>query len=580
MPERVIPGVQVTVVKDVVVPQLSPAGVLGIVGLVEDGAPRVGRAASWRRFIKDFGLGSASSLPEAKAALENGVTELVVVAVDPETAAAARLRVPMSDDQGDAQGALGLIARARGCWANGTRVVIKHKRRGETIIAFDAEILLHGQKPGDGESFQSQQLLPGSSRSFADALAARSSILRYDAETSPELSLAGFSMFNLTDDDDQPLLTLGGDEIVRVKANQPVTVSSDVPTDKGKTHRIVVTRTADGALLLDQSFNLQDGPLYHPDSKMQGCPDAGALFQALDALDEVDVVQVLWPSEGEHELSEEGRDAPAKAYIDALAALVDEPDVDLVCAAVQYQRPQSKEDRATRDANALKARLVYSQIISHCELMAAESKGRLGFGHVPPGLDTSAATDMADSLVSDRFALISPTGLAGAVAGRVGSLPYFQSPTMKTLAGVADLPTAHGQEDQKALLTGRLVPVAKERGRGVIVVKGITTDGEQLSVRRVADRASRGVKLIGDLFIGRLNNSDGRAALRQKLGEFLYQMQKDGAIVPSTDGESPAFQLDVYSSQDDFSKGIVRVDLAVRPVRAIDFIYATLLVQV
>jgi hypothetical protein len=36
----------------------------------------------------------------------------------------------------------------------------------------------------------------------------------------------------------------------------------------------------------------------------------------------------------------------------------------------------------------------------------------------------------------------------------------------------------------------------------------------------------------------------------------------------------------VYSSQQDFAQGIVRVDLAVRPVRAIDYIYATVLVQV
>lgn len=111
------------------------------------------------------------------------------------------------------------------------------------------------------------------------------------------------------------------------------------------------------------------------------------------------------------------------------------------------------------------------------------------------------------------------------------------------------------------------------------MVKGITTDDEQISVRRVADRAVRGVKLVGDLFIGRLNNEDGRAALKQKLSELLLQMQKDGAIVPSTDGSQPSFVVDVYSSQDDFSKGIVRVDLAVRPVRAIDYIEATLRIQ-
>jgi hypothetical protein len=35
----------------------------------------------------------------------------------------------------------------------------------------------------------------------------------------------------------------------------------------------------------------------------------------------------------------------------------------------------------------------------------------------------------------------------------------------------------------------------------------------------------------------------------------------------------------VYSTEADFANGIVRVDLAVRPVRAIDYIYATILVK-
>jgi len=50
--------------------------------------------------------------------------------------------------------------------------------------------------------------------------------------------------------------------------------------------------------------------------------------------------------------------------------------------------------------------------------------------------------------------------------------------------------------------------------------------------------------------------------------------------VPSTDGSDPAFKVNVYSSQADFALGIVRVDIAVRPVRAIDYIYATIQIQV
>jgi hypothetical protein len=86
--------------------------------------------------------------------------------------------------------------------------------------------------------------------------------------------------------------------------------------------------------------------------------------------------------------------------------------------------------------------------------------------------------------------------------------------------------------------------------------------------------------MIGDLFIGRLNNERGRDALKRELTEFLVRVERGGVIMPSTDGRDPAFKVNVYSSKDDFSKGIVRVDMAVRPVRAIDYIYATVLVQV
>jgi hypothetical protein len=47
-----------------------------------------------------------------------------------------------------------------------------------------------------------------------------------------------------------------------------------------------------------------------------------------------------------------------------------------------------------------------------------------------------------------------------------------------------------------------VVPVVEQRGRGVIVLRGITTDGDQISVRRIADRAVRGVRMLGEMFIG------------------------------------------------------------------------------
>jgi hypothetical protein len=211
--------------------------------------------------------------------------------------------------------------------------------------------------------------------------------------------------------------------------------------------------------------------------------------------------------------------------------------------------------------------------------MSVDCKGRIGFGQVRSGSDAAAGTKLASNLVSDRFVLVAPAGVAGAVAGKVGSLPYFHSPTFKVVSGLGALQPI-SVEDQRALLTGNVVPVVLERGKGVLVLRGLTTDGDQISVRRVADHAVRVMKMVGDRFIGLLNNADGRSALKQKLVAELMQMEKDGAIVPSTDGSDPAFKVEVYSSQDDFAKGVVRVNMAVRPVRAIDYIYATITIQV
>lgn len=265
-----------------------------------------------------------------------------------------------------------------------------------------------------------------------------------------------------------------------------------------------------------------------------------------------------------------GVDAGVADYQSALNKLSNESDVDLVLAAVQDKTDNTRLSQ------------IYSAVSSHCDLMSAKSQGRIGFAQVPGDAEADIKTNaaaLANNLVSDRLVLVAPGNLAGAVAGMVGSLDYFQSPTFKRLA-VGTVTPAIGVENQQELLKANVVPVVSQRGRGIIVVRGLTTDGDQISVRRVADHAVRGVKSIGELFIGRLNNEQGRGALKQNLVAFLVQMEKDGAIVPSTDGSDPAYKVNVYSSQDDFAKGIVRVDLAVRPVRAIDYIYATVLVQV
>ena len=447
----IIPGVQVSVVKEVLPQQLAPSGILGIVGFTEkvpDGG--VERAGNWNRFKEVFGAGSALSLPEARQALDNGASQVVVSPLAADAGAKAGVKVPQADDKD----AFTLTARAAGVWSNGVKVRVSKRDTADGKGVLDIKVL----RP-DGSELESHRGLT---------------------------------------------VGAGGDRDV----------------DRALERSSVVSASA----------------------------VAG------------------WPKDGDYTLAG-GADATPEQYAAALSRLAGEPDVDLVIAAVQ---DFSKKTDVVQ---------IYSDVIAHCEALSRESKGRLGFGQVPRTGTAADHVELAGYLVSDRFVLVAPNGTVGAVAGMVGGLSYFHSPTFKTVAGLGVVP-AIGVDAQKALLTGRVVPVVNERGKGVIVLRGITTDGDQINVRRVADRACRTMKMIGDLFIGRLNTADGRNALKQKLVESLLQMEKDGAIVPSTDGKDPSFKVGVYSSQADFALGIVRVDMAVRPVRAIDYIYATILVQV
>jgi len=445
----IIPGVSVSVVKEVLPQQLAPSGVLGLVGFTgaAGGAGTV-RAASWNRVRELCGEVTALSLPEARQAIDNGVSELVIVSLP-----SANFTAGASLTNGDVnKAAIKLKARAGGLWANSLDVVVAERTANNAVVGVDVAIV----RRGGGDTIEQLRNIP------ADRLAA---------------ALNGLSLVAL-----------------------------------------------DGAA--------------------DGLPKAG-----------------IYPLTG-------GKDAAVADYQTALDALIEESDVDSVLAAVQD---------FSKQADVVS---IYSSVIAHCNNLSGDAKGRIGFGQIGPQWTVADAKKAVENLVSDRFALVAPNGVVGAVAGLVGNLSYFQSPTFKTLAGLGPLARALKLEEQTSLLQSFIVPVTTERGRGTIVVRGLTTDGDQISVRRVADRAVRTMKMIGDLFIGRLNNADGRGALKQKLIEALLQMQREGAIVPSTDGKDPAFKVDVYSSQEDFAKGIVRVDMAVRPVRAIDYIYATVLVQV
>ncbi|MCH9683416.1 MAG: phage tail sheath protein [Deltaproteobacteria bacterium] len=482
-------------------------------------------------------------MPEAQQAFQNGVFELVVVDMESTTADAASVVL-----QVEGSSYLTVSARARGTRPNDLEIRLTPQGEGyEMRLLEDGETL---------ELYRNVSVLPGDRGYIVTVLDEGDSEIGVQA---PSVTLESFLAATNLDPTGGPadalVATIAGQVEFRVEVvtGLPLAISEDAAG-------IHFTRDGNELFLVPA---------------VDGAQSLGDLRDALATEPGVTVNVVLPAATG---VLAGGVDASEAEYVDALTLLEDVADVDMVAAALQ--------DHGSVD-NA-RASGIYSAIISHCELMSADARGRIGFGQVSAdapepadGSDTDPLdVEMADLLRSDRFVLLAPHGALGAAAGRIGSLPYYQSPTFKTLSGLGDFRPALRVEQQRQYLQQSMVPIAEVPGRGISVVRGLTTDGDQINVRRIADRAVRGVRVIGELFIGKLNTEDGRNALKQKLTEFLLQMQAEDAIVPSTDGTDPAFKLDVYSSQSDFAQGIVRVDLAVRPVRAIDFIYATVLVQV
>jgi len=158
----------------------------------------------------------------------------------------------------------------------------------------------------------------------------------------------------------------------------------------------------------------------------------------------------------------------------------------------------------------------------------------------------------------------------------------FRSPTFKGVPVLRGAPGKFRESELRKLVdpvTGNVLVVQRHQSRGVIVVKGVASNGWQINVTRTADQAVREIKKIAEGFIGELNDEANRTALGQQVTAFLLRLERDGAIVPSADGADPAFVSRVYATPLDFAQGIVRIDLAIRPVRAIDYVYATLRVK-
>jgi len=449
---RILPGVEIQVVKEIVPQQLHPSGIVGLIGTAEKGPLLMPTpVTSYREFKEKFGSDPTQSLTkEARLCFLNGVFEVFATRVEAAGSANASVTLKNVD--------------------------------GENIVRLEAKL------PGEA-----------------------------------------------------------GNKI-------------KVGTTKGTVKGTIAVQLANGTTFEVWDNVVMDGK---SDSYLVSVLNANSkLVSAKDLIKPSKPPKNLLPAFVEEVLAGGFTAQPAvKDFEKALEMLEMEDDVDMVSACESWD-PK-----------------VHALIDAHCTNMSKDAKNRIGIGTVAPGESIEDIAKRTTVLATDRFVLVAPYGCSGAVAGLISKLNYYESPTFKALTGVAELEARYTPSQLMELLKAGVLPLEARRGRGIIVEKGISTSKEQISVTRIADHAVRGAKNVCENFIGTLNTDRGRTALRQKLTESLMTMQREEAIVPSVDGTQPPFLVDVYSSQLDFAQGIVRVDIAVRPVRAMDYIYATITVQ-
>lgn len=234
---------------------------------------------------------------------------------------------------------------------------------------------------------------------------------------------------------------------------------------------------------------------------------------------------------------------------------------------------------------------VKAAVSSHLE--ATENAGReriavLGAsasGSTANPADGSAALTDAAAYNDDRIVLVAPglvapdaqTGaavslppphLAAVVAGSVCAIAPHMSLTNKALP-VDRLDVSYSTAVVTQLLGNRVTVVRQKLG--FQVVKGITTDPgafRQINVRRTVDYAKAGVRAGADAYIGKLNNSRVRAALKATLDGFLSQMVLDEMLV--------AYELAVSATRAQEIQGTALVTLTLQPTFSIDYIRVTM----
>lgn len=220
-----------------------------------------------------------------------------------------------------------------------------------------------------------------------------------------------------------------------------------------------------------------------------------------------------------------------------------------------------------------------SVLIGHLKATEETDHERIG---VIGCAGSTVAEFLGHSLAEDRVILVAPgirnpdgTTLppaytAAAVAGLVSSLPVQASLTNKTV-NISGLAVDTNRGEQEQLIKRNVLAVVRKDG--LRAVKGLTTQGEgqpfsAIPIRRIVDYAKYGVRSAAGPYIGKLNNSRVRSALKATLDGFLTRMVEDEALT--------GYELEVTATRAQEIAGEVSVTMTIQPTFSIDFIRVTM----
>lgn len=189
------------------------------------------------------------------------------------------------------------------------------------------------------------------------------------------------------------------------------------------------------------------------------------------------------------------------------------------------------------------------------------------------------------TLASDRIVLVAP-GLkladgtvlpapyaAAAVTGLISSLPPHTSLTNKAVT-VPSLEMMANRGEQEQLIKANVLTLAPREG--LRVVKGISTSGEgtafsSIPIRRIVDYAKYGVRSAANSYLGRLNNTRVRGALKATLDGFLTRMVDDEMLT--------GYELEVSATRAQEIAGEVTVAMTIQPTFSIDYIRVVMVLK-